>query len=121
MEDYQSRRRYIGPVGEKPNVKAVQGMMQSYSITLITSLADVSPYFVKYRESSNTAEDFMEFLLSAASTGFIRKGDVLILDNATVHQGLFFYFMFFCSSSFPLSHTPLPTLSSFFLLSHFST
>lgn len=62
-------------------------MTTSYSLTLLTSLApdDPGPCFMQLRQNSNTAFDFIEFLISAAAGGFLHRGDVLICDNAKVH------------------------------------
>jgi hypothetical protein len=85
--DFQSRRRYIGPKGHKPNVKASQSMTESYSATMLTSLEPGSPpCFVQFREQSNTALDFVQFLLEAVQAGFLKRGDILVCDNARIHN-----------------------------------
>lgn len=39
------------------------------------------------RKNSNSADDFVGFILAALVDGYLRPGDILILDNATVHSG----------------------------------
>lgn len=46
---------------------------------------DPGPFFVQSREQSNTAFNFIEYLIAAVNAGFITRGDILICDNARVH------------------------------------
>jgi transposase len=42
--------------------------------------------YLSYREESNTAEDFMKFIARAIVDKYLARGDILICDNATVHD-----------------------------------
>ena len=63
-------------------------------MTLMTSLTNEYPCQFVVREQSNTAHDFMQFLIFCLNTGyyfmlFIHRylvpGDFILVDNATVH------------------------------------
>ncbi len=57
------------------------------SISIITSVCrDQMPVFVDYREETNTGEDFFNFICSALEDAYLRRGDYLICDNASVHH-----------------------------------
>ena len=59
---------------------------QSFSLTFLTNLANVSmPFFVSVRENSNSQWDFVEFITSAILAGSLSPGDFLICDNASIH------------------------------------
>lgn len=45
------------------------------------------PIFVDYLENNNNQFTFAEALFKAISANFLKAGDILILDNASVHQG----------------------------------
>jgi transposase len=61
----------------------------SFSLTILT---DVSPFptfplLIDIRENSNDQWDFLTFIISSIRMGYLRAGDYLILDNASVHGG----------------------------------
>lgn len=43
--------------------------------------------FFDIRQESNTCLDFVEFILAAINQQYIKQGDILIMDNASVHSG----------------------------------
>ena len=45
------------------------------------------PYYYDLRVDSNTADDFAMFLSLAVAYGFLKRGDILVYDNASVHFG----------------------------------
>jgi len=45
------------------------------------------PFHIDYREESNDQFDFTLFILDALKSGFLKSGDFLILDNASLHHG----------------------------------
>ena len=55
---------------------ASQNMRKTYTVTALTSISVVDPgsIFVHARVASNSADDFVEFLLLAANAGFIKRG-----------------------------------------------
>jgi hypothetical protein len=55
-------------------------------MTLITSIQDdQEPTYVELRKSSNTQWDFLQFVETAIIAGFLRPGDILVHDNASIH------------------------------------
>jgi len=49
-------------------------------------LAHENPLFLSTpRKSTNTAADFLDFVYSAVGSGALLAGDILVLDNASVH------------------------------------
>lgn len=58
----------------------------SASLTLITSL-DAEPLLFDYRIDNNDQWNFLEVVLYACSSEFLKRGDYLIVDNAAVHHG----------------------------------
>ena len=61
------------------------GTSRSISITLITSTSGQQPVFWDQRVGSNTQLDFIAFLVTACERRFLKRGDVLVMDNAAVH------------------------------------
>jgi transposase len=60
---------------------------KSSSISIITSLDPLTaPVYLGYREESNSAWDFFDFISNAVESGFFEDGDFLIVDNASVHH-----------------------------------
>ena len=52
----------------------------SYSLTLITTLADpLQTYIIDLRYNSNTQWDFLNFVLFCIENGFLSEGDVLVV------------------------------------------
>jgi GTPase SAR1 family protein len=58
---------------------------QPCSITLLMSLNTDDTFFVDIRKGSNTQVDFFECIKKWIQEGALCRGDILILDNATVH------------------------------------
>ena len=60
----------------------------AYSITGFCGIAlDTPPFSFVMHKGTNDARKFTEFVLNAVVTGFLRSGDVLIMDNASIHTG----------------------------------
>lgn len=59
----------------------------NYSLTLLTTLASAVPFVVDLRWQSNNQWDFLNFLCVCIEDGHLCPGDVLVLDNASVHVG----------------------------------
>ena len=58
----------------------------NYNITLLTSLTHPSGYVVSNpRTATNTALDFLSFLVDLVQAGHLVSGDVLVCDNASIH------------------------------------
>lgn len=61
---------------------------ENYSTTAIVSVnPDLPPVYFKVRKESNSQYDFAKFLYTAILDEYLLPGDILIMDNATVHHG----------------------------------
>ena len=49
--------------------------------------AHQDPVFLDMRIDSNTQYDFAEFVYAAIINKYLESGDILIMDNASVHSG----------------------------------
>eukprot|EP01121_Diplochlamys_sp_Union-15-3_P007336 TRINITY_DN1854_c0_g1_i1.p1 TRINITY_DN1854_c0_g1~~TRINITY_DN1854_c0_g1_i1.p1 ORF type:complete len:202 (+),score=10.77 TRINITY_DN1854_c0_g1_i1:158-763(+) len=61
---------------------------KAFSLTLLTCLTDKVPFTIDIREDSNNQVDFLKFIKYCVSSGGLKTGNVLILDNASIHGGL---------------------------------
>ena len=84
FSDFQNRRRCIGPIRVKPAITAVQGMVKSYSVTLLTSLADDDPSSSKPGKIQ-LCPGFCGFPAISSRGRIFVAGDIVVLDNAAVH------------------------------------
>jgi len=76
----------IGEVGEPTFVVNNVDLDYRVSLTVMTTLSNSTRTVVaQIREDSNTAIDFLRFLIYLLSTKHLTKGDYLVLDNAKVH------------------------------------
>jgi len=66
-------------------VESSAGLSESYSITIVTSVVGNPIYVSTPRSSSNAAEDFLVFVAGLLRNEVLVNGDVLIVDNASVH------------------------------------
>jgi len=85
-----ARRRGISPIGEPIMVVRSDGFAESYSITALTRLDSATQPIVlsEARETSNTQMDFIKFVYDCICNQHLVAGDILILDNASIHGGL---------------------------------
>lgn len=75
-------------VGQREWIKDHQLHTKSHSVTILTSIAaGERPIVFTIREESNTALDFFYFILYCIAKQHLKNGDILILDNASVHSG----------------------------------
>jgi len=56
------------------------------SLTILVSSTG-KPITLDYRVNSNTQWNFVDFILHCCRTGALVRGDFLVIDNATVHNG----------------------------------
>lgn len=61
-------------------------IFESFSVTLLTSLSHEIPVFISLRNNSNNQSDFFNFLCEAIQADYLKKDDILILDNSAVHK-----------------------------------
>ncbi len=62
-------------------------LSETYSMTLLTIPANRTPFAASIRVDSNNQFDYAMFLAECIQLGYIVPGDVLIMDNASVHVG----------------------------------
>lgn len=81
------QRRGWSRKGRRINgIKPAAPGIQSCSITIMTSLVEAGGFVTTQpRLGSNTAGDFVLFVLQMIENGYLVAGDYLILDNAAIH------------------------------------
>ena len=62
---------------------------ETFTVTLMTTLDPkcLLPFMIDLRVDSNTQWDFMKFVCDALENGELSDGDILIVDNSSVHSG----------------------------------
>jgi len=83
-----SKNKVLSPIGQKKILMRQEHFAETYSATCICSLSEEDPTYINLREDSNTGMDFARFLLKSISDGYIKEGDILIMDNASIHGSL---------------------------------
>ena len=68
-----------------PGTSVSTGGGRTYTITLMTTLSGDLPIVIDLREGSNTQWDFLNFLNFLIDKKHLIEGDVLVVDNATLH------------------------------------
>ena len=85
--ELQSRNLIWTPIGEKNNNSTSSYSSLNENYTMTTIICPSRNIYFDIRKNSNSADDFVGFILAALVDGYLRPGDILILDNATVHSG----------------------------------
>lgn len=75
------------PKGERLVVRNDSDENVTYSVTVTTSLTGGLAVSTM-REGSNSAIDFLNYVLGLIRIGFITNGDILICDNASIHRSV---------------------------------
>lgn len=84
--DFRARKA-CGPRG-KPVILTRPGLLpQPCSITLLTGLNTESRINWSTRHGSNTQADFVATIRGFIQVGALRRGDILVMDNAAIHNG----------------------------------
>jgi len=78
-------KRVLGIVGKRSYTRDSTLHQTSASLSILTSLTNETPFFVDYRVESNTQSDFSNFIFLACQHGFLKNGDYLVVDNASIH------------------------------------
>ena|SRR3990167_4035280 len=82
------RKYALGPVGQRAVVPTPQRLETvAYSASAVIGVDREKPMFLDIRANSNSAEDFAAFMTLAVASGFFKRGDFLVHDNAAVHFG----------------------------------
>ena len=87
--ELQARRRVWTQRGIRSSnaTLADSGLHESYNATAMCSLnAAQAPILLDIRRDSNTQFDFASFILGSVSNGYLRAGEILLLDNASVRN-----------------------------------
>lgn len=81
-----SKRPCASPVGSKPFAVA-HSIDKRYSVSALTNPEDPdNPVFIEVRKDSNDQWDFVGFVCSAIEKNALTPGDILVMDNARIHQ-----------------------------------
>lgn len=82
------KRRVVGPRNTASHRIRPGRLDDSFSLTLLLDLAHPKvPFYFNVRYKSNTESDYYHTLVEAIQTGHLETGDILIVDNASVHFG----------------------------------
>jgi transposase len=82
------KRRVVGPRNTASHRIRPGRLDDSFSLTLLLDLAHPKvPFYFNVRYKSNTEWDYYHTLVEAIQTGHLETGDILIVDNASVHFG----------------------------------
>jgi len=82
------RRKGVAPKGKRLIVvNNTKPLDYSFSLTMMTTLDHDIPIIGSLREKSNNQFDFIHFICESIQGGFLKKGDYLVMDNASVHSG----------------------------------
>lgn len=84
--DYKVKRA-LAPRGKPAIVLKPGALPSSASLTLLISPNTEQFFAVNVRHGSNTQLDFFECLQEWVETGHLSFGDILVMDNASVHVG----------------------------------
>ncbi len=78
----------LGPKSARQRQVQTAKLDLTYTVTALLDCDNQDhPITLTLRHGSNTQWDFANFLFFCVQEGRLRKGDYLVLDNATVHHG----------------------------------
>jgi putative transposase len=84
------RRRGVGPCGSVVNAVNTVDLKETIKVFLLTNCdpGSTSPVFITMRSDggANTRFDFLDFMTTCIRNSQLVAGDVLVLDNATIHK-----------------------------------
>jgi transposase len=81
------KQKGVGPKSKSIVVKSNCNLSETYSMTLLTNLKQERPYNACIRSGSNTQFDFGVFICQCIRSEYLGEGDILVMDNASVHVG----------------------------------
>ena len=74
--------------GEKPAMTPDPDFRNTHSITGFCSFSsEKRPVVFRIHEGNNNAEQFAQDVEEAVACGYVRPGDILVIDNAAYHTG----------------------------------
>jgi len=81
-----SRNLAIGPKGITPVLLRGSHFAETYSVTCMVSLNQGDrPCYISTRTNTNDQIDFFQYLVAAVNDKYLKRGDILICDNASIH------------------------------------
>lgn len=83
-----SQNRALGPINETITLVREEHFAESYSASCLISLEKEKAIYLSIRKQSNSQVDFLKFIVEAQDKGYLRRGDFLVCDNASIHGGL---------------------------------
>lgn len=82
-----SQSKALGPKGDRVILMRGEHFGKTYSISALCSL-DVDPVYIQAHEDSNNQFDFFGFIVCSVVDGYLKPGNILVVDNCAVHGGL---------------------------------
>ncbi|KYQ96792.1 hypothetical protein DLAC_04092 [Tieghemostelium lacteum] len=79
------KRRVLGPRNERVHVTTNTSLSMSFSMSAMVR-CDGTFFLSPYRDT-NDQYNARDFILESIRCGFLKKGDILFMDNAAVHLG----------------------------------
>jgi transposase len=82
------KKKGWGPMGQRVQGVNPRSLQETYSLLLMTSVSsnDTVPVFPQLLAHTVTSWDVLEYFVEAVESGFLRPGDIVIMDNARVHS-----------------------------------
>ncbi len=82
-----ARRRALGTVGKAVIQPRLGSFRTSYSAISLISLDPNKPVFVQATDKRNNQFQFIYFVARAIRDEYLGFGDILVLDNSSIHSG----------------------------------
>ncbi|EFA79070.1 hypothetical protein PPL_08540 [Heterostelium album PN500] len=79
------KRSVLGPKSQRVHVSTDSSLSFSFSLTV--AIRFDGSIFVSPQRSTNDQYNCLDYITAAIESDFLKEGDVLIMDNATVHLG----------------------------------
>jgi len=84
------KRYALGQKKERCVVVQKGDFSESFSLSCICSIDSTVPAtYYTTRKSSNSQFDWLAFIVEVVTKGYLKEGDILVCDNATVHGDLY--------------------------------
>lgn len=79
---------YYVVIGVIPAIETPSDFRNTYSVYGMCGIdEDIDPLYWRIHDGNNDAEEFSYDVEVACIIGYLRQGDVLVLDNAAIHSG----------------------------------
>ena len=83
-ENYQGKA--LGPKNQRHPVVHWTPFHETVHMTFLTDPSNTGrPFYYEFHDHTNTGGDFASFTRNCIEKGFLKQGDVYIMDNARVH------------------------------------